>query len=197
MNLRCFLCLVARYSRQAASWFSRCVGLVTRSPALIASDLFSLHSESYQAGPLFLFLRAHGTRVRTRSHAWDIYWSNLLATALTSSRLHIHSIILLWYKTDSSSNIADCKSSKARWDQIYLCILSLRYPPALPVVMKGSMMWLCGDGIWNREITMIRVSSVDGYYGGVLLTNWQEWLYCKYPPFCKIYNSIWKKTFCS
>ena len=47
MKLRCFLCLVARYSRQAASWFSRCVGLVTGSPALIASDLFSLHSESY------------------------------------------------------------------------------------------------------------------------------------------------------
>ena len=47
MNLRCFLCLVARYPRQAASWFSRCVGLVTRSPALIASDLFSLHSELY------------------------------------------------------------------------------------------------------------------------------------------------------
>ena len=122
INLRCFLCLVARYSRQAANWFSGCVGLVTRSPALIASDLFRLHSESYQAEPLLLFLRVHGTRVRTRSHAWDIYWSNLLATALTSSRLHIHSVILLWYKTDSSSNIADCKSSKARWDQIYLCI---------------------------------------------------------------------------
>ena len=67
MYVRCLRCLVARYSRQAASWRCFCSGSMTRSPASIACDRLSLQSESYQAGP-FLFVRTHETLVNTRSH---------------------------------------------------------------------------------------------------------------------------------
>ena len=92
--VRCVPCSVAWYSRQAASWCYYCADQWPvhrlRWPVIIL-----ICTRNRTKLEPFLFLRTHGTLVKIRWHAWEIYWSNLLTTVLVPFNLDTYSINVL------------------------------------------------------------------------------------------------------